>query len=167
MEDEPPAPPLRLVNFVSEEQVIPRSLSPLLKTLALHPTFSQFFGYPTLDSVLLYALQLVNAKRTRGERVEDGTAQRDRPLFEVGPFRPIAVLLVVISRRLWSCLMFLFFMILYARKWVAFTLIWLAFCVNFRNLCNCFNLVKCCKKICNRIYSYLVIQIRKTSCGES
>ncbi|URE14808.1 N-terminal domain of NEFA-interacting nuclear protein NIP30 [Musa troglodytarum] len=46
MEDEPAAPPLRLVNFVSEEQ-------------------------------------LVHAKRTRGERVEDGTAQRDRPLYEI------------------------------------------------------------------------------------
>ncbi|CAL9195080.1 unnamed protein product [Musa hybrid cultivar] len=46
MEDETPAPPLRLVNFVSEEQ-------------------------------------LVHAKRTRGERVEDGTAQRDRPLYEI------------------------------------------------------------------------------------
>lgn len=29
--------------------------------------------------------QLDEAKKTRGERVEDGTAQRDRPLFEV-PF---------------------------------------------------------------------------------
>ncbi|KAK7379105.1 hypothetical protein VNO80_04558 [Phaseolus coccineus] len=27
--------------------------------------------------------QLVEAKRTRGERVEDGTAQRDRPLFDI------------------------------------------------------------------------------------
>ncbi|QCD98341.1 hypothetical protein DEO72_LG6g3061 [Vigna unguiculata] len=27
--------------------------------------------------------QLVEAKRTRGERVEDGTAQRDRPLYDV------------------------------------------------------------------------------------
>ncbi|KAK7337591.1 hypothetical protein VNO77_18173 [Canavalia gladiata] len=27
--------------------------------------------------------QLVEAKRTRGERVEDGTAQRDRPLYEI------------------------------------------------------------------------------------
>ncbi|XP_035548804.1 uncharacterized protein LOC109000490 [Juglans regia] len=38
--------PIRLMNFVSEEQ---------------------------LDEV----------KKTRGERVEDGTAQRDRPLFEI------------------------------------------------------------------------------------
>ncbi|CAM9002794.1 unnamed protein product [Rhodiola kirilowii] len=45
MAEEPPPPPIRLMNFVSEEQ---------------------------LDEV----------KRTRGERVEDGTAQRDRPLFE-------------------------------------------------------------------------------------
>ncbi|KAL9675764.1 hypothetical protein QQ045_003970 [Rhodiola kirilowii] len=45
-EPSPPPPPIRLMNFVSEEQ---------------------------LDEV----------KRTRGERVEDGTAQRDRPLFEV------------------------------------------------------------------------------------
>ncbi|CAJ1873211.1 unnamed protein product [Sphenostylis stenocarpa] len=27
--------------------------------------------------------QLVEAKRTRGERVEDGTAQRDRPLYDI------------------------------------------------------------------------------------
>ncbi|XP_061366272.1 uncharacterized protein LOC133309508 [Gastrolobium bilobum] len=27
--------------------------------------------------------QLVESKRTRGERVEDGTAQRDRPLYEI------------------------------------------------------------------------------------
>lgn len=27
------------------------------------------------------------AKRTRGERVDDGTAQRDRPLFEVCSFK--------------------------------------------------------------------------------
>ncbi|KMZ71345.1 putative NEFA-interacting nuclear protein NIP30 [Zostera marina] len=40
------APPIRLMNFVSEEQ---------------------------LDRI----------KKTRGERVEDGTAQRDRPLFEI------------------------------------------------------------------------------------
>uniref|UniRef100_A0A7N0UU71 FAM192A/Fyv6 N-terminal domain-containing protein n=1 Tax=Kalanchoe fedtschenkoi TaxID=63787 RepID=A0A7N0UU71_KALFE len=46
MAEEPPHPPVRLMNFVSEEQ---------------------------LDEV----------KRTRGERVEDGTAQRDRPLFEI------------------------------------------------------------------------------------
>ncbi|CAM8938054.1 unnamed protein product [Rhodiola kirilowii] len=45
MAEEPPPPPIRLMNFVSEEQ---------------------------LDEV----------KKTRGERVEDGTAQRDRPLFE-------------------------------------------------------------------------------------
>ncbi|CAM8959453.1 unnamed protein product [Rhodiola kirilowii] len=44
MAEEPP--PIRLMNFVSEEQ---------------------------LDEI----------KRTRGERVEDGTAQRDRPLFEI------------------------------------------------------------------------------------
>jgi hypothetical protein len=31
--------------------------------------------------------QLDEAKKTRGERIEDGTAQRDRPLFEVSfPF---------------------------------------------------------------------------------
>eukprot|EP00262_Sarcandra_glabra_P007084 TRINITY_DN19654_c0_g1_i1.p1 TRINITY_DN19654_c0_g1~~TRINITY_DN19654_c0_g1_i1.p1 ORF type:complete len:200 (+),score=55.92 TRINITY_DN19654_c0_g1_i1:213-812(+) len=46
MAEEPPRPPLRLMNFVSEEQ---------------------------LDL----------AKQTRGERAEDGTAQRDRPLFEI------------------------------------------------------------------------------------
>ncbi|CAM8938053.1 unnamed protein product [Rhodiola kirilowii] len=46
MAEEPPPPPIRLMNFVSEEQ---------------------------LDEV----------KKTRGERVEDGTAQRDRPLFEI------------------------------------------------------------------------------------
>ncbi|KAF5733429.1 hypothetical protein HS088_TW17G00972 [Tripterygium wilfordii] len=39
-------PPIRLMNFVSEEQ-------------------------------------LDESKKTRGERVEDGTAQRDRPLFEI------------------------------------------------------------------------------------
>lgn len=39
-------PPVRLVNFVSEEQ-------------------------------------LEEARRTRGARVEDGTAQRDRPLYEI------------------------------------------------------------------------------------
>ncbi|ESW35238.1 hypothetical protein PHAVU_001G218100 [Phaseolus vulgaris] len=39
-------PPIRIMNFVSEDQ-------------------------------------LVEAKRTRGERVEDGTAQRDRPLFDI------------------------------------------------------------------------------------
>ncbi|MBA0583225.1 hypothetical protein Gorai_014092, partial [Gossypium raimondii] len=27
--------------------------------------------------------QLDEAKRTRGERIEDGTAQRDRPLYEI------------------------------------------------------------------------------------
>ena len=31
-------------------------------------------------------LQLDVAKQHRGERVEDGTAQRDRPLFEVLSF---------------------------------------------------------------------------------
>lgn len=46
MAEEPPPPPMRLMNFVSEEQ---------------------------LDLV----------KKTRGERVEDGTAQRDRPLYEI------------------------------------------------------------------------------------
>ncbi|KAL6850066.1 hypothetical protein ACP4OV_020693 [Aristida adscensionis] len=42
----PPPPTIRLVNFISEDQ---------------------------LDEV----------KRTRGERVEDGTAQRDKPLFQI------------------------------------------------------------------------------------
>ena len=28
-------------------------------------------------------MQLEEAKQSRGERVEDGTAQRDRPLFEI------------------------------------------------------------------------------------
>uniref|UniRef100_A0A7N1A2X6 FAM192A/Fyv6 N-terminal domain-containing protein n=1 Tax=Kalanchoe fedtschenkoi TaxID=63787 RepID=A0A7N1A2X6_KALFE len=46
MAEESMPPPIRLMNFVSEEQ---------------------------LDEV----------KRTRGERVEDGTAQRDRPLFQI------------------------------------------------------------------------------------
>ncbi|PNY05291.1 hypothetical protein L195_g001736 [Trifolium pratense] len=44
--DEESARPIRMMNFVSEEQ-------------------------------------LVESKRTRGERVEDGTAHRDRPLFEI------------------------------------------------------------------------------------
>lgn len=44
--DEDLPPPIRLVNFVSEQQ-------------------------------------LDESKKTRGERVEDGTAQRDRPLFEI------------------------------------------------------------------------------------
>ncbi|CAL1379525.1 unnamed protein product [Linum trigynum] len=44
--EEEPAVPMRLMNFVSEEQ-------------------------------------LDDAKKTRGERVEDGTAQRDRPLYEI------------------------------------------------------------------------------------
>ncbi|XP_020213185.1 PSME3-interacting protein [Cajanus cajan] len=44
--DENADPPVRIMNFVSEEQ-------------------------------------LVEAKKARGERVEDGTAQRDRPLFEI------------------------------------------------------------------------------------
>lgn len=46
MADEDFPPPVRLMNFVSEEQ-------------------------------------LAEAKRTRGARVEDGTAQRDRPLYEI------------------------------------------------------------------------------------
>ncbi|KAJ0980522.1 hypothetical protein J5N97_008777 [Dioscorea zingiberensis] len=46
MEEDVGAPPLRLVNFISEEQ-------------------------------------LDNAKKTRGLRVEDGSAQRDRPLYEI------------------------------------------------------------------------------------
>ncbi|RDX69270.1 hypothetical protein CR513_51642 [Mucuna pruriens] len=44
--DENPDRPIRIMNFVSEDQ-------------------------------------LVEAKRTRGERVEDGTAHRDRPLYEI------------------------------------------------------------------------------------
>jgi hypothetical protein len=41
-------------------------------------------------------LQLDEVKRTRGERVEDGTAQRDKPLFQVrspphNPFRPVGL----------------------------------------------------------------------------
>lgn len=46
MEEEFERRPIRLVNFVSEEQ-------------------------------------LTEARKTRGERVEDGTAQRDRPLYEI------------------------------------------------------------------------------------
>ncbi|KAH0465512.1 hypothetical protein IEQ34_005615 [Dendrobium chrysotoxum] len=46
MEEERDRRPIRLVNFVSEEQ-------------------------------------LDEARKTRGERVEDGTAQRDRPLYEI------------------------------------------------------------------------------------
>lgn len=46
MADEDFPPPVRLMNFVSEEQ-------------------------------------LAETKRTRGARVEDGTAQRDRPLYEI------------------------------------------------------------------------------------
>ncbi|EXB44462.1 hypothetical protein L484_013880 [Morus notabilis] len=46
MAEESTRPPVRLMNFVSEEQ-------------------------------------LDEAKRRRGERVEDGTAQRDRPLYEI------------------------------------------------------------------------------------
>ncbi|PHU30434.1 hypothetical protein BC332_02527 [Capsicum chinense] len=46
MADEDFPPPVRLMNFVSEEQ-------------------------------------LAQLKNTRGARVEDGTAQRDRPLFEI------------------------------------------------------------------------------------
>lgn len=45
-EDLHPPPPMRLMNFVSQEQ-------------------------------------LEEAKRSRGERVDDGTAQRDRPLYEI------------------------------------------------------------------------------------
>ncbi|XP_068660757.1 uncharacterized protein [Aristolochia californica] len=45
-EDSAARPPVRLMNFVSEDQI-------------------------------------EEAKKTRGERVEDGTAQRDRPLFEI------------------------------------------------------------------------------------
>ncbi|WOG94643.1 hypothetical protein DCAR_0313939 [Daucus carota subsp. sativus] len=46
MADDGLPPPIRLMNFISEDQ-------------------------------------LEEAKRTRGARLEDGTAQRDRPLFEV------------------------------------------------------------------------------------
>ncbi|XP_010320858.1 uncharacterized protein [Solanum lycopersicum] len=46
MADEDFPPPVRLMNFVSEEQ-------------------------------------LAESKKTRGARVEDGTAQRDRPLYEI------------------------------------------------------------------------------------
>ncbi|KAH6768942.1 NEFA-interacting nuclear protein [Perilla frutescens var. frutescens] len=46
MEGDDAPPPIRLMNFVSEDQ-------------------------------------LAEARRTRGARVEDGTAQRDRPLFEI------------------------------------------------------------------------------------
>ncbi|KAK4795790.1 hypothetical protein SAY86_028116 [Trapa natans] len=46
MEEEPNSRAIRLMNFVSEEQ-------------------------------------LAESKKTRGERIEDGTAQRDRPLYEI------------------------------------------------------------------------------------
>lgn len=43
-------------------------------------------------------LQLDQAKKTRGERVEDGTAYRDRPLFEVLlSFSGILILISVIA----------------------------------------------------------------------
>ncbi|MFS7942383.1 hypothetical protein Hanom_Chr06g00487741 [Helianthus anomalus] len=43
-------------------------------------------GYPPPVTRLMNFVsqeQLDEAKKTRGPRVEDGTAQRDRPLFEV------------------------------------------------------------------------------------
>lgn len=40
-------------------------------------------GIKLLHILLSVVWQLDDAKKSRGERVEDGTAQRDRPLFEV------------------------------------------------------------------------------------
>ncbi|TVU21121.1 hypothetical protein EJB05_30738, partial [Eragrostis curvula] len=62
------APPttIRLVNFISEDQARPQPHSQLSVARSLT-------ACPSLDEV----------KRTRGERVEDGTAQRDKPLFQI------------------------------------------------------------------------------------
>ncbi|KAF8661754.1 hypothetical protein HU200_056707 [Digitaria exilis] len=71
------APPatIRLVNFISEDQARPR---PLPKPAEICVDNAEIL-------VAVEKPQLNEVKRTRGERVEDGTAQRDKPLFQVRP----------------------------------------------------------------------------------
>jgi hypothetical protein len=107
------APPatIRLVNFISEDQARPRTLaSPLFPSLARslvgrarrigrakpRKKISWAFWEILWNFVVRNKLQLDEVKRTRGERVEDGTAQRDKPLFQVrspphNPFRPVGL----------------------------------------------------------------------------
>lgn len=73
--------PIRLLNFVSEEQVLTLNF--------LNPNLGFAF---VVDWILIKLweiefLKLEESKKERGERVEDGTFQRDRALYEV--FSPI------------------------------------------------------------------------------
>lgn len=70
------APPIRLMNFVSEQQVCDSTF--FLQNDVVVAYLIDVFGF---GGVVF--LQLEESKKTRGPRVEDGTAQRDRPLFEV------------------------------------------------------------------------------------
>ena len=75
MADDDFAPPsTRLMNFVSEEQVIYSFLNPRMNIKIC------FSGALT---IIWIVFQLAEARRTRGARVDDGTAQRDRSLYEV------------------------------------------------------------------------------------
>ncbi|KAF8692481.1 hypothetical protein HU200_039578 [Digitaria exilis] len=67
------APPatIRLVNFISEDQARPRR-----KPAEICVDVAEIL-------VAIEKPQLDEVKRTRGERVEDGTAQRDKPLFQI------------------------------------------------------------------------------------
>lgn len=65
--------PIRLLNFVSEEQVL--SFLPLYRSLS----FADIRSW----AIEFGVRQLEESKKERGERVEDGTFQRDRALYEV------------------------------------------------------------------------------------
>lgn len=58
-------------------------LDPLSPSLSPNPNSNPDYIF-CLDVTIVWDwLQLDQAKKTRGERVDDGTAQRDKPLYEV------------------------------------------------------------------------------------
>lgn len=70
-DDSTPTPQIRLMDFVSEEQVGSIFLPP-------PPPLCE-----CIRMLIKCGVQLEEARRSRGSRVEDGTAQRDRSLYEV------------------------------------------------------------------------------------
>lgn len=88
MADDGLPPPIRLMNFISENQVLYTCIYILFLYIFIDPSFDfsrtliKFCKVWSFD-IFEWWVQLEEAKRTRGARLEDGTAQRDRPLFEV------------------------------------------------------------------------------------
>ncbi|KAJ0736815.1 putative PSME3-interacting protein [Helianthus annuus] len=72
-----------MVNWICETKQARRRL--IVLVILLEGGVMADDGYPPVTRLMNFVSQeqLDEAKKTRGPRVEDGTAQRDRPLFEI------------------------------------------------------------------------------------